>query len=545
MIVDEKIHRFAHDVGGIELPPRFTYPMRYVPHELCRVAAAEVMDYALGQEAWHDELMAGKMLGVLVVRVGDRDLGYLAAFSGNLAHSTTHPYFVPPVYDLQDPLGIFRAGEAEINDVSARIKQLEASDGYRDAMDQVFRAMEDGDRAIAVARAHFLEKRNERHALRDSGSLSAEEAEALTRESQFQKAELRRMRKKQKEHIANLQKRVEGYEANIARLKKQRKLMSEQLQRQLFELYVVKNAKGESRNVSDIFYKRLHSLPPGGTGECCAPKLLQYAFLHDLRPVCMAEFWVGRSPLGEVRHHGHFYQACRSKCLPLLEFMLQGLELDNAWSCGDGASDRVRVVHDDEWLMIVEKPSGMLTVPGADDDATSLQDIVRKMLPRATGPLIVHRLDQDTSGLVMIAKSKRVHKQLQQLFEKHRIHKQYMALLDGTPARARGTIVLPLIPDVDDRPRQRVDMEHGKTAITKFEVVEYRNDKTLVSFTPLTGRTHQLRVHASHPLGLNCPITGDMLYGTASSRLFLHACSLSFDHPGTGVPFAVSSRCPF
>ncbi|MBQ3910378.1 MAG: RluA family pseudouridine synthase, partial [Muribaculaceae bacterium] len=273
----------------------------------------------------------------------------------------------------------------------------------------------------------------------------------------------------------------------------------------------------------------------------CAPKLLNHAFNHGLHPLCMAEFWVGQSPLGEVRHHGHFYPACRGKCLPLLQFMLQGLDVEKNTLELPPQVDDVNVVYEDEWILIADKPAGMLTVPGKTHEATSVLDIVKRLLPGATGPLIVHRLDQSTSGLVMVAKTKEVHKSLQSQFADRRIGKIYIALLNAVPACDHGVIDLPLCPNPYDRPRQMVSIEHGKRAVTEFKVLEVRGNRALVEFKPLTGRTHQLRVHASHPQGLNCPIVGDMLYGTASDRLYLHALSLSFTHPITGKHITVTS----
>ena len=372
--------------------------------------------------------------------------------------------------------------------------------------------------------------------------MTAEEEAMMVKESQFMKAELKRLKKHHSKEIENINLQLNDLQVTINDLKAKRKAMSEKLQNELFRLFVVSNAHGESIDVATIFERRLHRLPPGGTGECCAPKLLQYAFLHDLMPVCMAEFWVGESPQGEVRHHGHYYPACRSKCMPLMEFMLQGLEVESNPLVASHSFDEVKVIYDDKWLIVVDKPADMLTVPGKDEEATSLLEIVNNMLPKGETVLEVHRLDQATSGLVVFAKTKEAQKELRQQFEQRKVHKTYLALLDGKPANNEGTIDLPLRPNPDDRPRQIVDYENGKQAITKYRVLEYRGNHTLVEFTPLTGRTHQLRVHASHPHGLNCSIVGDMLYGTASDRLYLHAHTISFTHPITGVFLSFVSR---
>ncbi len=555
---DDKLHRFLHDVNGVELPARFTYPMHYVPHELCKIAAQEVMDYALSQELWRGELLAGKMLGVLVVKDNNDELGYLAAYSGNLAHNGNNPYFVPHIYNLLEPQGLFRTGEAEISEINHRIEALENSTKKKELENLRHATITNQRNEVGAMIAAHEDAKARRDELRATGNLTPEQEQKLIKESQFQKAELRRLKKRHRMELELIDQRISDQDSTVAHLKAERKTMSEKLQRQLFRLFVVRNALGESRDVATIFERRLNRLPPGGTGECCAPKLLQYAFLHDLKPVCMAEFWVGHSPQGEVRHHGHYYPACRSKCLPLMEFMLQGLDVEDNSLITKHSDKEVNVIYEDQWLIVIDKPAGMLTVPGKDKEAVSALEIVSGMqknektraetdsrssilVPRTEGAFEVHRLDQATSGLVVFAKTHEVQKLLRQQFEQRSVSKTYLALLDGVPPKKEGTINLSLRPNLDDRPRQVVDMENGKQAITKYRVLEYRGEKTLVEFTPMTGRTHQLRVHASHPQGLNCPITGDMLYGTASDRLCLHAMTLSFAHPITGEPMSFTS----
>ena len=560
---DEKLHRFLHDVGGVELPARFTFPFHYVPHELCKVAAAEVMDYALSQEQWRDELLAGKMLGVLVVKDEDGRLGYLAAYSGNLARNSPSkieggggsmisgelPYFVPHIYNLLEPQGLFRTGEAQITEVNHRIQALECSPKKKELDNLLDTTMARHEHEETTMRHAMESAKSQRDKRRSNGEITAEQEAALIKESQFMKAELRRLKKRHRLEIERITQRLNDLQTTINALKAKRRTMSETLQQQLFKLFVVRNARGESSDVATIFEHRLHRLPPGGTGECCAPKLLQYAFLHGYTPVCMAEFWVGQSPQGEVRHHGHYYPACHSKCLPLLEFMMQGLDVEDN-PLATASNEQLKVVYEDQWLIVVDKPAGMLTVPGKDKNATSALEIVCKMLrdagakdpdpqsptpnPRAEGALEVHRLDQATSGLVVFAKSKEAQSALRQQFEQRTVSKTYIALLEGKPLKEKGIIDLPLRPDLDDRPRQVVDYEHGKRAGAQYRVLEHRGNRTLVEFKPLTGRTHQLRVHASHPQGLHCPIVGDMLYGTAAPRLYLHAQSISFAHPITG-----------
>lgn len=537
---DSKIHRFHCDVSGIEPPAQFTYPMHYVPHELCKIAAHEVMDFALSQDEWRNELLAGKMLGVLVVKDLDNSLGYLAAYSGNLDHNGNHPYFVPHIYNLLEPQGLFRTGEAEITEINHSIEALENSPERKETeelLSTILAKHEDEEIKMRQAMESAKAKRDK---LRSEGNISAEQEAALIKESQFMKAEMRRLKKRHNAEIEIITQKLNDFQTIINDLKAKRRTMSEQLQNVLFKNYVVNNARGENKDIASIFHQRFNRLPPGGTGDCCAPKLLQYAFLHGLTPVCMAEFWVGQSPQGEVRHHGHYYPACRSKCLPLMEFMLQGLDVESN-QLATVPSSEVQVIYEDQWLIVVDKPAGMLTVPGKDADAKSLLEIVDEMLPEGSHALEVHRLDQATSGLVVIAKTKDTQSALRQQFEQRKVHKTYLALLDGCPAEQEGVIDLPLRPNPDDRPRQIVDHKNGKQAITHYRVLEHRGNRTLVEFTPLTGRTHQLRVHASHPQGLNCPIVGDMLYGTASDRLHLHAQTISFSHPVTGDKISLTS----
>ena len=539
----EKFHPLDVDTAAMELPQRFTCPFCYEPHPLALMAAKRVQQYVASRDDWADELSAGKMLGVLVVRSEDSQLGYLAAFSGNLAGSVRHDYFVPPVYDLLDPQGEFKQGEAQITAINHELERMEQSPELadirrRESLARQEQADEIGDFKALMAR-HKLE-RDER---RQRGNLTPEDQEALLNQSRYEKAELKRIRQRHEAKISGIVEEMDVFCRNMAAMRARRKAMSEALQERIFRLFVVSNARGERRDLVEVF-KPLGTLPPAGAGECCAPRLLNYAYANHLLPVCMAEFWWGASPVGEVRHHGHFYPACRSKCKPILDFMLQGLDVEDnplEQPMGDAGLD---IIYDDQWLTVVNKPSGMLTVPGkALED--SLLTRYQAAHPEATGPIVVHRLDQETSGLVLFAKDKASHKALQQQFENHTISKRYIALLDGVVQQDEGVIDLPIRPDVDDRPRQRVDHEHGKPAVTRYRVLERRGPVTRIELEPLTGRTHQLRVHASHPLGLNSPIVGDRLYGTASSRLMLHAQSITFTHPATGRELSVEAPPEF
>ena len=535
----DKFHLLGDEVATVELPRQFTCPFLYEPHPLALVAVGQVQQYVASRTDWADEMAAGKMLGVLVARDGQGRLGFLAAFSGNLAGSVRHDYFVPPVYNLLDPQGEFKQGEAQITAINHEVERLERAPELVALHQREIAARQKMCDEINRFKALMARHKHERDERRLAGDLTDEERETLLNQSRFEKAELKRVRQRHEAEIQQIADEIAASQQRIDELKAQRKVMSEALQERIFRLFVVSNARGERRDLVEVF-RPLGALPPAGAGECCAPRLLNYAFNNGLHPVCMAEFWWGASPVGEVRHHGHFYPACRSKCKPILEFMLQGLDVEPNRLEQPMGNGEVEVVYDDQWLTVLNKPSGMLTVPGkALDD--SLLRRYRGAHPEAVGPIVVHRLDQETSGLVVFAKDKATHKALQQQFEAHSVKKRYIALLDGIVTRDEGVIDLPLRPDVDARPRQRVDHEHGKPAITRYHVLERRGGHTLIALQPLTGRTHQLRVHCSHPLGLNCPIVGDRLYGRASSRLMLHAQSLTIVHPATGRPLALQT----
>ena len=349
-----------------------------------------------------------------------------------------------------------------------------------------------------------------------------------------------------KERITPLQQTVSDYEADIQALKSERKQRSAALQQKLFEQFKMLNYRGEVKTLCDIFGQTVHKTPPAGAGECAAPKLLQQAYLHGWKPVAMAEFWWGESPKMEIRHHGHYYPACKGKCEPILGHMLQGLEVDENPILKELQSGKktLDIIYEDEWLAVVNKPAGMLSVPGKED-VVSVYSMMRERYPDADGPLIVHRLDMATSGLLVVAKTKQVHQNLQAQFKNRSVGKRYIALLQGNVSQDAGTVELPLCPNPLDRPRQMVHTGYGKPAVTDFEVLERKDNRTRIAFYPRTGRTHQLRVHAAHPLGLHCPIIGDELYGRKAERLYLHAEMLEFTHPVTGKRISITQKADF
>lgn len=536
-------HPFTPQPEISDIPGMFTCPFHYEPHPLSVCAAEEVCRYLTLRTDWKTELVKGKMFGVLVVQK-DGKTGFLAAYSGILCGRNDHGFFVPPVFDLLQPDGFFKTEEAQISQINHRIGMLEHSDMRVALLQQAADRKAAGEQALKEARDALKEAKRQRDLLRASDRNDFTE-EQLTRESQFLKAEYKRLEKQWKAKLEEVETALKRSDEEIEALKTERKHRSILLQNWLFAQFRMLNARGEEKDLWQIFREHGRTVPPSGAGECAAPKLLQYAYRHGYRPLAMAEFWWGASPETEIRKHGYYYPACKSKCEPILGHMLQGLDVEpNAHESSKHLDHEPELVYEDEWMVAVNKPAGMLSVPGKGD-APSVWSWARAHFPEATGPLLVHRLDMDTSGVLLIAKDPETHRQLQQLFETRHIKKRYVALLDGTVMDDEGFIRLPLCPNPDDRPRQMVSTAHGKAAVTRFEVLSRSCGQTRVAFYPLTGRTHQLRVHAAHPEGLDTPIVGDNLYGRRASRLFLHAETVAFRHFKTGRWVSITAPAPF
>ena len=563
------IHFFKKPVSHLALPEKFTYPFHYTPHPLCVLAAEEVKEYIASRKEWQEELASGKMFGVLIVQTDngitnneENQIGYLAAFSGNLDGKNLHPYFVPPVYDLLQPEGFFKIEEEQISAINIRIRELENSGSYLDSKEKWKIETEQAKAVLNQAKAELKMAKEAREIRRQSSpELSGEEQASLIRESQYQKAEYKRLEKEWKKRLEELETEVRHFDIEIERLKTERKERSAALQRKLFEQFRMLNAQGEVKDLYTIFEQTVQKVPPAGAGECALPKLLQYAYLHQLKPLAMAEFWWGDSPKNEIRHHGYYYPSCKGKCEPILQHMLQGLEVDeNPLLNPIHEEEELEIVFEDEWLLVVNKPAGMLSVPGKAEDRDSVYHRLKKKYPEATGPMIVHRLDMATSGLLLVAKTKEVHQDLQAQFANRSIKKRYVAVLDGIVLSERtGRIELPLCLNPLDRPRQIVSKEYGKEAITEYKIIS-ESEKiidesersineprkyTRIVFYPLTGRTHQLRVHAAHPEGLGCPILGDELYGKKADRLYLHAEYIEVRHPIYGDILCIQKEADF
>lgn len=542
----------------------FPNPFYYEPSPLARLAVA-LLQQSL------PELKEGKMFGVLIVEYGGK-LGYLQAYSGQL-EGISDDSFVPLVFDYLQPNGYFKIQEAEITALNHEIEVLKQSDDYEKAIKKIANLKVEAQQVVAEAQQKMvIAKRLRDERRKEKAIVSEDEQREMIRESQYMKAELHRTKKRYAALLQAAEAEVEAYNRKIAELKSTRKRKSDQLQRWLFSQFTFLNAQGERSDLLSIFrnYYLLHSpksvlathyaamgeqitlFPPSGTGECCEPKLLQYAFVHGMRPVEMAMFWWGEPPKTEIRQHGQFYPACNGKCKPLLTWMLKGMNVA-ANALEVEAKQSIDIVYEDRDLAVIVKPSGMLTVPGRSKKQ-SVETILRQRWNDNDTPIIVHRLDMATSGLLVVARNKEAHKHLQAQFKAKMVRKRYIALLDATVLNrvglpSEGTISLPLCADELDRPRQMVDRNRGKIAITHYKIIgkiplhdSYYSEAVKVELRPETGRTHQLRVHCAHSEGLACPILGDTLYGKRADRLYLHAEYLAFTHPTTGKPLSFESK---
>jgi tRNA pseudouridine32 synthase/23S rRNA pseudouridine746 synthase len=537
------------------LPEKLDYPFYYDPHPLAIKAVKDLQqklenfnynhNFGIGKTDRGNAI--GKMFGVLVVENDSGEIGYLAAFSGKLGDQNHHEGFVPPVFDILQEDGFFKKGETELNELNRKIEFIENSKEYWDAIQFLDKRKTENEEKINQFKSFLKSEKQKRDQIRQENinNLSQVEFEKLNEqlknESISQQLEFKRLKKSLAHEISELE---QNTYRELRELKELRATKSAALQQAIFREYKFLNSKKQNQSLLEIFSKTIFKTPPAGAGECAAPKLFQFAFLHDLKPICMAEFWWGMSPDSEVRVHKQFYPACRGKCEPILAHMLEGLEIEKNPMLSQAEVKDLEIVFEDEWLLLVNKPADFLSVPGKELKDSVLERI-KINYPSATGPLLVHRLDMSTSGLLLVAKTESVYKHLQNQFIQRKVRKTYLALLDGIVNEKEGNIDLPLRVDLEDRPKQMVCYEHGKNALTEFKVLEIKDNKTRIKFYPITGRTHQLRVHAAHHLGLNCPIVGDDLYGTKANRLHLHAAEIEFTHPISREKMLVDCKADF
>jgi tRNA pseudouridine32 synthase/23S rRNA pseudouridine746 synthase len=549
---------FTQNISSIPLPERFTFPHCYEPHPLCVIASDELQQKLLSQtslKAFFEQ--SGKMFGVLLVKNAQGELGYISGFSGKGFANDNKLNMVPAIFELtkENSQNSFFHHESDIiNRLNNTLIELEANpklSDYQLKLEQAINAqneqLENCYQLMAHNRKCRKAKRIEIKATLQNEELALQ-LSALANKSVQDKNQLRDLKRFWQDEILAIEQPLLKLKDEILDIKKTRKKLSTKLQKKLFKQYRLLNIKGEEKDVLSLFKQTPFPMPPAGTGDCAAPKLLQYAFLHNLKPLAMAEFWWGKAPTSEIRQHKNFYPACSGKCQPILGHMLEGLKVDkNSLLINPGEQLNLTYLYHDEDMVVVNKPSGLLSVPGKNIK-DSVYERVKEKFPQATGSLVVHRLDMSTSGIMILALTKRAQKNLQQQFISRSIKKCYVAILEGDIAGkfpVNGEITLPLRGDLDDRPRQLVCVEHGKKAKTQWQIIETQNGRTKLFLYPETGRTHQLRVHCAHPDGLSMPIAGDDLYGSKEprnighgnissiSRLCLHAKTLELHHPVT------------
>ena len=562
--VDPLFTRFNATINQFELPSAFTFPFYYQPHPLCVLAANELQQHLATQTHWQhdfglnsthqlttDSLGTGKMFGVLLVRSPQGELGYLSAFSGKIAEQNLHPYFVPPVFDMLAEACFFRAELEEITALNSQVKTLIANPLINQLTTQVdqyqaeYKALEQQQRqAMIDGRAERKLQRLDAEKTLHDDQLKAV-VDDLAKQSVAEKNVLKYLKLEWDEKISQIKAELITLTDGIEQAKQQRKMLSNTLQNKLFEQYCFLNARGQEKSLKAIFAPTTNPVPPAGAGECAAPKLLHYAYKHGFTPLAMAEFWWGVSPKSEVRQHKKYYPSCHGKCNPILSHMLEGLIVDpNPLEENWAADKALEVIYQDEAIVVVNKPAGLLSVPGKTIK-DSAYTRVQALFTDVEGPFVLHRLDMATSGLLVFALTRRANKSLQKQFITRGIEKRYIAMVEGIVNQPKGEVNLPMRGDPDDRPRQLVCFEHGKPATTYWQLISIENGRSKLYMHPKTGRTHQLRVHCAHHMGLNMAMVGDGLYGEKDSRLHLHAEQLSFDHPYDHRRLTFTAPCDF
>ncbi len=550
--------RFNSDISHYSLPDKFTYPFYYQPHPLCVVAAEQLQQHLETQTEWKHDFGVdgnpqgtGKMFGVLLVQSPGGELGYFSAFSGKIADQNLLAGFVPPVFDMLAEESFFRSDLAQITAINEQVTQRKANPKLLQLKQTLNQYQTDYAHAEQTQREVMIQGRAARKAKRKQAEQQLSEAELhslldqLGKESVAEKNVLKYLKLEWDAKIAEVQAELNQLTSELDALKEQRKQLSNALQNKLFEQYRFLNINGEQKSLKTIFSDTTNPVPPAGAGECAAPKLLHFAFKHGYTPLALAEFWWGVSPKSEIRQHKQFYPSCNSKCQPILGHMLDGMRVDDNPLAESWALDKeLEILFEDEAMVIVNKPSGLLSVPGKtikDSAYTRLQE----RYPDVEGPFVIHRLDMATSGLLVFALTKRANKSLQKQFISRSVQKRYVALIEGTLDSQYGDITLPMRGDPDDRPRQLVCFEHGKPAETYWELIEVKDGRSKLYLYPKTGRTHQLRVHCAHHLGLNMPMVGDGLYGDKANRLHLHAERLELEHPYSKEPMQFQVEADF
>ncbi len=520
-----------------QIPEKFRDPFDNTPQSLSILAAQSLqsrLSSNISLSNWLNAEGNGKMFGVLVILDRQGNLGYLSSFSGMLNRQWLVPGFVPPVFDVEEQAAMLRDGEAHLLELSNAIKSSQSNPARLMAIQELSNLEQKSELEISALKQLNQEnrelRRKRREHIRDEDD-KAGLLHELSLSSQEDKKANKQLKARWQEKLQKARQQLNNiYEDEINELKAKSRQISQQLHTQVFATYRLQNSLGERASIVSLFDGKT---PPGGTGDCAAPKLLQFAVKNNFKPLALAEFWWGGEPTNGIRHHGEFYPPCRGKCHPILPFLLKGVEMESAGSSDNAAILQPTIVYEDDHIIAVDKPPGLLSIPGKQVTHSVFSWLTEHFID-ASGPLLVHRLDMSTSGLLLAAKNSLAHKHIQKQFIERKVEKRYLAVLSKPVEQEVRIIRLPIRVDLDDRPHQLVCYQHGKQAETRVEVISRTVDSTRVYFYPLTGRTHQLRVHAAHKKGLAAPIVGDELYGTRGERLMLHAESLSFCHPHTG-----------
>lgn len=520
-------HYFQTDISNISLPKRFTNPFSYQPHPLVEIAKKEFLQMMDTLDSnFVDQAKNGKMFGVLVCKNTKGELGYLCAFSGQVLGKNSYPNFVEPVFDYIDKESFF---VKEDNQIILINKQLEELTNSKELL-ELKKLLQEKKINYQAILQNLKQEYKQNKLIRQQKRNEGYDSDILDRQSQFEKAEIKRKEKQFNQEIELLQNKLDLFNNKIFLLKQKRELLSGELQDKLFKKFVFHNFENQSKDLLEIFDDKNQKCP-SGAGECSAPRLLEFALRNNYFPICMGEFWYGKNTQFVIHRHGEFYPACKAKCEKILQFMLKGLDVDDPLYLSKNQDYDYQIIFQDDDLIIVNKPSGVLSAPGKN----GLVSIYEKILAKTKSNLyLCHRLDMDTSGILVLAKNLESYQNIQNQFLQKKVEKTYKAILLGRPKNDFGKIDLPIIADYQNRPMQKVD-KNGKESITFYKLLRYDSQKneSLVLFFPKTGRTHQLRLHSASPLGLDCPIKGDKLYGKNDQRLFLECIKMEFFHPKT------------
>lgn len=543
---------FKKETQSFSLPKEFAYPFFYTPLPIARLAAEEFQANYLKPETFLSTKngIVGKMIGILVVQNPEGKLDYIAAYSGKKPQLATRIPFVPDIFDLDLESGHYSEVQEEIYQINVAIRVLKDDPVLTDLVATEIQQSKNNKQALAEFNQEIKKAKKLRALRRKKGEKELSNSdfqqvkELLAIESVAHKIKLKYFKIERANSLLDIQKEIACFQEKIEQLKNQRRQISKDLQTEIHQGYALLNAKGETKGLDELFFISPDNKPPSGAGDCAAPRLFQYAYQNKLKPIALAEFWWGPDSLSAIRKQGNYYTACIGKCEPILTHMLNGLNVEKNPLLQYQTEEGLTIVYEDDYLLLINKPSGLLSVPGKKIK-DSVYTRIQQLRPQLTGPIIIHRLDMSTSGLLVLAKNKEIHKAIQKQFIERSLEKRYVALLEKKPKEKEGIIDLPLVVDFYDRPRHKVCSENGKKAITKYKLIESTDKTHRIHFYPVTGRTHQLRVHAAHPLGLNCAIVGDDLYGSPSDRLYLHAEYLAFTHPITNQLLETEVKPPF